>query len=521
MPTLLDSLQGFEEKLKNTLNKPVQLPNSINPDLTKQVPVPDDVQFAGFAQGMENQLASIMQKGAQEFLDTVKKGSEGNVIWERARKTVSGTNDATMFHGTGGLFTNNELDRNIVSSIVRPEGILAILPAVGVIRRNMNVGMLTGYTKDAQGRPNTVCADAPSGTYDGCQINFTWGRLAFDTNSMVFNEIGLRLNEGDTDLMLMNSFLSNDTGRLRMRNITEENVLNIVIRSEMAGVATLFERELTAFVWQGDPANNVGTGHLEPEGLELQIVTGILDIDSNPCPDMDSLVRDWSFTDVGAENASYDNQNLYTFLEDTEHYLWDQDRRTMIGPVNRIIVMNTHLWRALTQVLPCIMHDGCTAGAGITDNTLSARLNTEERERIRAAQSLNLNGRTYPVFLDDGPTELTNADDPVNLPTANDYASSIFFLPLTIRGGFPVTYIEYIDYQRTEFVANLSPMGPRMDFWSDGGVFSWTVEQLRWCFKLGAQLEWRVILRTPHLAARINNVKYTTQLRVRQPVLVP
>jgi hypothetical protein len=45
-------------------------------------------------------------------------------------------------------------------------------------------------------------------------------------------------------------------------------------------------------------------------------------------------------------------------------------------------------------------------------------------------------------------------------------------------------------------------------FWTDNGSYSWALEQIKWCYKLALKTERRIILRTPQLAGRIDNVKY-------------
>jgi hypothetical protein len=37
-------------------------------------------------------------------------------------------------------------------------------------------------------------------------------------------------------------------------------------------------------------------------------------------------------------------------------------------------------------------------------------------------------------------------------------------------------------------------------FWTDGGVYSWAIEQIKWCYKLSLKTTQRIVLRSPHLA---------------------
>ena len=112
----------------------------------------------------------------------------------------------------------------------------------------------------------------------------------------------------------------------------------------------------------------------------------------------------------------------------------------------------------------------------------------------------------FDVVLDDGIFEQDSTND-ANL-LAGEYASTIYFVPLTIVGNFPVTYREYLDYHHPVADANVALLQGRQDFWTDGGVYSWAIEQQKWCYKLSLKTEQRIVLRTPHLAGKIQNIKY-------------
>jgi hypothetical protein len=81
-------------------------------------------------------------------------------------------------------------------------------------------------------------------------------------------------------------------------------------------------------------------------------------------------------------------------------------------------------------------------------------------------------------------------------------------VPLTINGGFPVTYFEHIDYRRGMTLAGVNRLMGKENFWTDRGMYSWSIENVKWCFKLSAKTERRIVLRTPQLAGRVDHVLY-------------
>ena len=48
------------------------------------------------------------------------------------------------------------------------------------------------------------------------------------------------------------------------------------------------------------------------------------------------------------------------------------------------------------------------------------------------------------------------------------------FVPLTITGNFPVTYMEYLDYRQA--ASDVALLRGREDFWTDGGMWAWAIE---------------------------------------------
>jgi len=130
---------------------------------------------------------------------------------------------------------------------------------------------------------------------------------------------------------------------------------------------------------------------------------------------------------------------------------------------------------------------------------------TAVRDAMRSGMYIDIEGVRYPVITDTGINELNPADNANILP--GQYASSIYAVPLTIQGDFPVTYIEYADYRQAapdyELLRNMQTF-----WWTDQGFYNWALEQIKWCYKISGKTEDRVVLRAPFLAGRIDAVRY-------------
>ena len=109
----------------------------------------------------------------------------------------------------------------------------------------------------------------------------------------------------------------------------------------------------------------------------------------------------------------------------------------------------------------------------------------------------------------------------VRSPLLNHFQRSrndIYFVPLTVRGGLATTYWEYLDYSRGAMVGAADGNYAPGDFWTDGGRYLWHKKPaLNWCVQLLAKIEPRIILLTPQLAGRLQNVQYCPLQHERTP----
>jgi hypothetical protein len=190
-----------------------------------------------------------------------------------------------------------------------------------------------------------------------------------------------------------------------------------------------------------------------------------------------------------------------------EFYLRNNAQKMGLDPVTWKIVMRPELWQELTAIWPLAYNTN--RGSSITGQNstiyLDGRENVTERDAMRNGMYLDVNGNRYEVVTDDGIYE-KNSTNSVGL-LKGQYASSIYFVPMTIAGGMPVTYREYLDFRQAQPDVSLL-RGTENFFWTDNGVYTWAIEYIKWCYKISLLTQQRVVLRTPHLAGRIDNIKY-------------
>lgn len=428
----------------------------------------------------------------------LKQLADNQMHMKHDTANADGTN--TPLHGDGGIFRGPGLERDVITAHIRPFGIGAMLPLFKSIDLDPRFASLTGYTAPIGNQPTNSCDAAPTAYMKGCNLSARFGRIRYDTQEIDFDDIMMRVNRGDfMDLQLRGRVLARDIGP---KDVAESSdILNLVVQSEMVNVGVQFERELGRQMWQG-----VVTATNEFPGIDVQVATGQVDADTNTaCPALDSDVKSFNYRLL--------DETIVDFMSMLEYYIYNNAEKMGLLPATWVWAMRPQLWHELTQIWPCAYNTNRCASYMETGGTtfIDGRENVAQRDGMRRSMSIDINGRTYKVVTDDGIFEHNNINN-ANC-AAGEYASTIYFLPLTITGSFPVLYRQHKDYQAGQ--RQLSPLNGQFIFWTDGGAYSWTMSQTRWCFDLSAKTEQRVILRTPQLAGRIDAVKYAPMQHLR------
>jgi hypothetical protein len=421
-------------------------------------------------------------------------------------KTPAATTSAAMLHGNTGVFRGPGLERDVITAHIRSHGMSSVLPMIPTVSQDPRFASLTGYTATSGTEPTNACDDAPAGYVKGCNLTARFGLLRRDTQTIEMDDVMLKVNRGDfTDLVLRGRVLGL-TDNLVPSGMNEAQALNILTMSEMIGAGVQAERALNTRYWQG----TVAAGQMP--GLDSQIATGQVDADTNQaCTALDSDVKDFEYNDVCGTA-----RDIVEYMSMMAYYLEYNAVAMGLDPVQWVIAMRPQLWFELSACWPCkYLTDRCkTANVGFNAAVINDNVNISERDRMRANMVIPINGRDYPVITDTGIFENDNINN-ANL-NAGEYASSIYFVPLTMTGGFPTTYVEYLDYRQAG--SDRALLQGREDWWwTDAGSFSWAIEQTKWCYKLSLKTERRVVLRTPQLAGKIDYVRYTPLQHLREP----
>jgi len=132
------------------------------------------------------------------------------------------------------------------------------------------------------------------------------------------------------------------------------------------------------------------------------------------------------------------------------------------------------------------------------------------RDSMRTGQYLMIDGQRVDVILDDAIAETE--------PVAGVFSSTIYFVPLTVLGNVPVTYLEHFNYDAPGAAMDAARVfAPDGSYYSsDSGRFLWHRKPpTNFCVQFLAKTEPRLLLLTPHLAGRLTNVRYSPLMHER------
>ena len=424
-----------------------------------------------------------------------------------------------LIHGTGSMFGAVQvgIDPDVISAMMHWRGIGELLPREPVRTVEQFLPFITGVEPTSSTEATTACGDCISGETEACIQHFPTGKICRETKAMTMAKAIERLNRGDIELNLINDQLGSDSPWHPGSSFTSAGeIINVVTAwALLFELPPLFMAALSPMVYTGNPANNNGD-YRQFRGLQLLVNTGFVDAFANvTCPALDSDVKNFGYGNV----ISATNPSFHQMLEMAHYYVRNNARGQRLDPVTWVAVMRPELWQiysslqAYQSILATVMN--ASIPNNYTVNIDGASL-VRERNATREGRFIFLNGERVMVVEDDGIPESNNAND-ANC-AAGEYASDVYLLPLRYMGGRPAMRIDYKDYRfmNGEIAATNDLVG---GFYqpSPDGRFSWSLVRDGRCFKIQAEIEPRIILKTPQLAARIQNVKYVPLQHLREP----
>jgi hypothetical protein len=193
------------------------------------------------------------------------------------------------------------------------------------------------------------------------------------------------------------------------------------------------------------------------------------------------------------------------------HYLKSLSSRTGVDPVRWVFAMRESAFDQIVRCWPCSYLTSHCQLAESAEVIVDAGDQIAMRDAMMQGRYLLIDGAKFEVIIDDGIPEFTNTTN-ANVPSGC-FSSDIYVIPMSVLGGTAVTYMEYFQYQNLA-ISDAFAKGVLGQV--EGPWLTWPQQQNQ-CFVLNAKIEPRLILRTPWLAGRLQNVVYCPLQHEREP----
>ena len=439
------------------------------------------------------------------------------LVQERYKASSATTGIAPT--GNNALFNTPGLNPLVPTTYVPPKGVEQFLERNGHVKSSTYMqevyGIITGQTADSGSDPTTPCSDeaATPGSLKFCQQVWPFGEFTMNSKSIRMDNLGELINSASPIAeQLMNNPFATDVATQTVPMQVNE-IFRSAIAKEMVELANGFGRRYARQIWTGNPANTVGTsgGTLQFNGLQRMVNTGYRDaISGTTCSAADSLVMD-------ANNIIIQNNAgtvVRNFVEAYRSRLKLADD-IQFGDVQYAWVMRYQLFLALTDIWPCAYltyrcYTAAPSGSsatGFVDTSAQATL----RDEMRRGMFLLIDGVQVPVIID-------NTLDEANSGNGN-FISDAYLLPLAGGGMGQLLYMEYFNYRNQYGLGGQLAgafAGQNYKVSADGRFVTVMLAPNGFCQQIQMRTRKRVILRTPFLAARIDNLQYNVYVHERE-----
>lgn len=454
-------------------------------------------------------METIRVKGVDIPLDVYQKMLDADLAILK-HDTIGSSPGVQTPHGLfqdqneGGLFTRPGSEPDVYSAYAVPSGsqILADLyngVSESVIE-NPEYSIISGVKDGTGSNAVDFCHPGPkAGFAKLCTTRGAFGSFKMDFDQINLMKTGNRINRADIDLRVVNNPAMFPLAPDVLRRAQNPNsTLGLQLMRMAVHVGRVWPR----VIFHGNKTNTGSNAELgfiqEFDGFDNLIKTGYTDIESgNACARADSLIVNWNNTDVA---GSVNGADLVETIAGIFYYLTGLADDSGLAPVFWKLAMHRDLFFKLTAIWPCsYITNGCSVSSGSGEVLqVSAEAQIRMRDEMRTGKFLWVNGERVPV-------------DPITAieqtTLGQGFSSPIYFIPLTALGarvtyleGFNLNNADIAEYQ--DFYANLPVrtmnnglymMGHRV---TDACVEGWLAARPR------------LVMRTPWLAARIENINY-------------
>lgn len=449
-------------------------------------------------------MGKIVYDGIEfESVEDVKKAMDAGVI--QKHDVTQPSPGMQVPHGTafnqniGGLFTRPGADPDMYSTIVAPSGIrmLEELFLGTSVQTNPEYDVLSGVKTIEGSTAVNGCSPAPKpGDAKLCTLRSAFGEAYIETKQGQLNKMGGRINLADTDRRLLN--LAGMNNRMLPDPMRIAGNINTPLGLAYLTMYQTILREFMRVLFTGNYGSSSGIFTKEFNGFDNLIIENPVDVTGNTCAAASATIINWNNQPV---SGSVGGASLVDIISGLIHFITRLQEDTEL-PAIGALKMHDDLFYALTAIWPCsYLTNQCNVvntAASSSTQFVSGKEQTDMRDAMRTDSFLWVNGMQVPVVQ-------TTAISQTAFGAG--FSTTIYYVPYYALGK-KVTYIEGFDQANTDIQQFVeASMALYRTF--NGGFYAMSPLQTRFCIEHMFGFQPRLVMRTPWLAFRIQNVNYT------------
>lgn len=454
----------------------------------------------------EDELAVLSKAGVLEIAQKNDPASTSLTATPALHGPLQG-NDAQF-----GIFTDEGVRPQRFSAFTRP---LSWLDIVNVNRSdytNEILEIVTGQLSAGSVTNATgFCGNPPVAKgLKVCQQTYTFGDLYVKTNLNAVPLVGQRKNRADIPANILNNVGPNNPFIPDI--LTRMTDTRSQLGYELYILGNEVERSTETVSIQGTAgSDNSRFGWFnEYAGLSGLIKDGYTDAKSGvTCPAADSLIESFNALITGTHSDGSSRTFLDTFME-TTFALKDIAQGVGMETTQWAIVMRKELFRNVVFQLADNYNFYQVTGGQYEERNLDAReVQALRREMMTRQYLLDSYGMPWPVVFSEGLT---------NPPVANNtYVSDMLFVPVSWNGT-PLLRLEYFPMDNDYAQEFATFVGTNEVQTMNNGMYIVGKRSTGLCMEYHMAARMRLILETPFLAGRIDDIRYTYYAKTRQAI---
>src|SRR5574342_35694 len=411
-----------------------------------------------------------------------------------------------------GLFSGAGVRPERHSALARPRTLARLLQPTPSEYTNELLEIMTGQTASTGTNATGFCGNPPTvGQLKVCRQQFIWGSYSVKTDLNAVPLIGQLRDRADVPANILHASPAANPLIPDMMYRLDQTRSQLQYELFRIGVST--ERSLETVLIQGNTAlNSTQSQHgwiAEFAGLDGQIATGHTDQPTGvACPAADSAIVNFN-ADVAGTIAGGDGRNVVQAAHDLVWALKDRGAQVGMEGVEYAIIMRGEQFRAVVEQWACQYATyRCSGSAGNPFNTNTNDTNALRLEML-GGEYLLIDGMAIPVVFSDG--------IPREVLANNTYMADMYVVPISWN-GMQLLRFEYFNMANpyaTEYRQFVSPDDKTV---LNNGLYLAAKRTTGFCDEYLFAARMRLILETPFLAGRLDNVQFVFQAPIRDAI---